>query len=1261
MISFILSIMIFASDDLHVLRPGEAWTGVISEDDPTVSTATLLSQSYAASVKRGTSCRIEIPAAGMYTVELRSFFFDAYLVLRDADGNVIAEDDDGLPSTHARLAFHADETSYLLDVCALHDKSGPFEVKLSAGRPPAPLLGVALLEARLADSKATIKAREERLGADHPDVGKALNGLGFILHQQEQYEEALTIMERALDIARKHNGAEHPDTAYALDQVAAQLTPLGRAAEAEPLLRESLAIREAWFPPDHVLVGLVLGLLGRSLQAQEKTEESRELCERGLAIVEAELGPTHRLTLGIARTLADARFIQQDLAGARDLFERIVKANMITAPMSIDTADHMDRLVHVLVEQAEFEQARWFAERALKINEIVHGVDHPETANPLHGLALVRQGMGEFEEAKALFERAIRLHESRFGPDHPRTAATVCALGVALLEFGELQEARSCLERALTVHDDTLGEDHHYTGRCAAALAGVLYKLGDYERARQLADRSHRIYEAAFGPDDRRTAMAASMLSSNLKATGEFVRAKEMQARAIQIIEEAHGPDSAQLVTMLTNYAQMVNPFLAREYYERALRICEASLGPEHPRTANTLHDLAVTLRKLGEIQKTKENLERSLRIREATLSPEHATTANNLNSLGFVLLDLGEVEQARELVSRSLQRIAAMESRVAWALTESERLMLAESTNLTLEIYLGILHLVRTKKANREAFEAILAWKGRVLRSLGQSRGQALAALGPDDRRRVESILQLQARISNELFQKEVVSDEAQQKRLARMREERRKLETELNRSLGPSKEATAVTARDVAQVLPADSVLVDFLVLPLLVPARRDGEKMVAWTSRSEPRLLAWVLHAGRNDIEWLDLGPADRVEAATKEFLERLVATRGVAIDDAATTDNGNDQLRTVLWDPLRASIGEAKQVFVSPDSFLGSLPFEVLQGEDGRFLIEDHAFVYLQDAASLVDAGSTEAKGTGPQDLLAVGGVDYKKRADLAWREAAPKPDSSLTELEESTVVASGEPFPSEEAPTALLRAGFRSRWSPLPATREEAYAIADVHEEAFDEASRLVLQRRDATEERIKHELPRHRVLHLATHGFFQPEGLPSMWEQAKGSRGTELVMREEERRLTGYLPGLLSGLVLAGANRADESGAGRDDGFLTAEEISFLDLSNVDLVVLSACESGLGRPQGGEGMLGFRRTFRQAGARTVISSLWKVSDEATNELMQSFYESMWINGKSKLEALRHAQLEMLKLNRIDNDGDGLPSTWGAFVLDGAWK
>ena len=145
--------------------------------------------------------------------------------------------------------------------------------------------------------------------------------------------------------------------------------------------------------------------------------------------------------------------------------------------------------------------------------------------------------------------------------------------------------------------------------------------------------------------------------------------------------------------------------------------------------------------------------------------------------------------------------------------------------------------------------------------------------------------------------------------------------------------------------------------------------------------------------------------------------------------------------------------------------------------------------------------------------------------------------------------------------------------------------------------------------------------------------------------------------------------MFAGANKPPE--AGKDDGILTALEVSALDLSKVDTVVLSACETGLGEVAGGEGLLGLQRSFQVAGAKTVVASLWKVPDAATSKLMQRFYENLWDKKMGKLAALREAQIWMLrdKGNRglaLDEDqptdtGPLPPYYWAAFVLSGDWR
>ena len=204
-----------------------------------------------------------------------------------------------------------------------------------------------------------------------------------------------------------------------------------------------------------------------------------------------------------------------------------------------------------------------------------------------------------------------------------------------------------------------------------------------------------------------------------------------------------------------------------------------------------------------------------------------------------------------------------------------------------------------------------------------------------------------------------------------------------------------------------------------------------------------------------------------------------------------------------------------------------------------------------------------------------------------------------------------------------------QYGPLPGTRMEIAAIRDSFEQRYGDERLKTVRKDTATEGAVRELAPRHSILHFATHGFFAPEQFRSAIA-AKSADG----WRQPNREPGGYNPELLSGLVLAGANRpADPE---RDDGILTALEVSELDLHGVELATLSACETGLGQAAGGEGLLGLQRAFQMAGTRTVVASLWKVNDDAARVLMVDFYENLWNRpGLSRIEALRK-QLAMLR-------------------------
>lgn len=192
--------------------------------------------------------------------------------------------------------------------------------------------------------------------------------------------------------------------------------------------------------------------------------------------------------------------------------------------------------------------------------------------------------------------------------------------------------------------------------------------------------------------------------------------------------------------------------------------------------------------------------------------------------------------------------------------------------------------------------------------------------------------------------------------------------------------------------------------------------------------------------------------------------------------------------------------------------------------------------------------------------------------------------------------------------------------------------------------------------RSKREAPGHRVLHVATHGFF----LNGACSPAPGS--TRGVGGLAKAAGTGAVdnPLLLSGLALAGANQRALVGPDEDDGILTAEEVASLNLEGVEWAVLSACDTGVGEIKTGEGVFGLRRAFQVAGARTVVMSLWSVDDQATRAWMRALYKGRFQKKLSTADAVHAASLAVLRDRRAKGQST-LPSYWAAFVAAGDWR
>jgi CHAT domain-containing protein len=369
-------------------------------------------------------------------------------------------------------------------------------------------------------------------------------------------------------------------------------------------------------------------------------------------------------------------------------------------------------------------------------------------------------------------------------------------------------------------------------------------------------------------------------------------------------------------------------------------------------------------------------------------------------------------------------------------------------------------------------------------------------------------------------------------------------------------------------------------------------------------------------------VDLGPAAPIDEMIGRFREAVSRE----VDDLAARKLRTQyrqrlamRLSVLLFPPpLRQAIAGKPRLLISPDGALAPLPFALLPGEDGHeFLLETRTISYIPSGRDLVRV--REPATTIPSSaLLAVG---------------APAFDRS----------------PVQGARLATMRAGcgaMDGAFAPLPGSAAELQVIATAYQEAHPTQPAAFLEGQQATKAAFLDQASRARFLHLATHAYFAgeecaPAGLPSPVPR----------FGLESPAFLGHNPLLLAGIALAGANERE-----RADGILTALEITTLDLRNTDLVVLSACDTGLGTPARGQELLGLRWAFAYAGARNLVTSLWSVPDTETARLMGHFYAALWEQGLPVAEALRAAQLKMLHAARAQ--GDSAPHAWGAFVASG---
>lgn len=1113
---------------------------------------------------------------------------------------------------------------------------------------------------RLADAeplhRQAVEALRQWAGDEHPMVIDTMMGLGETYEAQGRYAEAEPLYRRVSESYYRTEGGNSPSYARSLHNLALLYQRMGDLDRAEPLYRQAVEIVRQSLGDSHPIYSLALGSLASFYKETRKYELAEPLYRQLIDIRRKRHGDTHPDTARSLTRLAEIHEATGRYAEAEQLYRQVCFVFLETlGAKDREFIASVLKLANVYRQMGAFRDAEPHFRQALEFGRQAYGEADPDYAVALTDLAALYWMMGRYAQAEPLLRQALTIRRTTLGETHHQVAETLNGLGQVLWALGNYDTADPLLRQALAIRRTTLGEAHPEFANSLNNLGELYRSMGNYAAAAPLYQRAIEVFGRTVGPDTVQFAGAVHNLADLYTQVRAFEAAEPLYRQALDILVRRHGEKDPRVATVLNGLAilaaLMGDPTTAVMLLERVRDIQRQTLGEQHEGYAITLNNLASIAKGHCDREVALRLFRQASDILRTALGEDHPNYVTSLYNLASFHAETGGAEQAFDLMEEAARRDDRILAQLFSVGSESQRM--AYLNNLRTNLY-GFLSLVRQFFADDPArvgvaCDLVLRRKAIGAEAMAVQRDAVLGGRYPHLASKLAEWSALRTQIAARLLAGSGAEDaQAQRKVLAQWNSQREQIEQELAAEIPEMRLERRLQDQDrraVAGALPAGTVLVEFVHTLVF---EFGATKSTPPAPTAAARYLAFVIAAGTPDDVWMidlgDAGAIDRMIAAFRSSITRdtegrgpagaettaaaspvgsggvPVALRGEIVaatrhltgrPDAAgeAAVSGGPELRAAAFDPLLPSLKGCKVLFLAPDGDLARLPFEVLPTGTDRYLIDDYHISYV---------------GVG-RDVLRFG-------VPSTGRPSAP-------------FVAADPDFDLGGAPARS--AAHRPLFPRLAGARQEGQTIA-----AMLGVPALV---GDAVLETTVKRLRSPRLLHLATHGLVLPNPPPDL--QGPAPPGPPLLpasdglARLRELRLANPL--MRSVLALAGANTWLRNGAlpsEAEDGLLFAEDITGLDLLDTELVVLSACQTGLGDIQVGEGVFGLRRAVGLAGAKTLVMSLWKVPDRQTYELMVDFYERL-LTAVPRADALRQAQLAV-KAQHPD------PLYWGAFICQG---
>ena len=894
-----------------------------------------------------------------------------------------------------------------------------------------------------------------------------------------------------------------------------------------------------------------------------------------------------------------------------------------------NVADILDSLGLVYHAQGRYSEAEPLFQRSLTIRDDSLGDDSPEIAASLNNLAVLYHTQGRYSEAEALLQRSLAIREQQLGLEHPNVATSLNNLASLYQIQGNYSQALSLFEQSLTIYEKTFGQTHPLVSGTYNNLGSVYQELGDYSQALAFYEKALTIREQQLGAEHPDVATSLNNLASLYQDLGRYTQAEPLLLRSLSIREQQLGSGHLDVAINLSDLASLYQDMdrytQAEPLLLRSLSIREQQLGQYHPLVADVLDGLAVLYRNTGAYDDSEVLLRQSLSIRETSLGAEHPNVADSLKSLALNYKVRGEYEQAAIILQRALS--------IYEVNFGSSHPSIADTLNEIAYSYYS-----------QEQFQSSLSYLDRSIKAQETSLSQNLIVGSDTAKRDYLNTFSETNNLANSLFisilsESSSQSSQAAQHALATIIQRKGRaldLSTNIRAQLGDDSTALALldelssTRTQLASLaysspieIGTDAYQSQFRVLQEYIE-RLEGQLSLRTpelsNSTDSPTLqdISAVLPSNTALVEFVhyqlidpNFTDSDRDTSAryAAYVLKSDGTVQGVDLGSANVIDESIISLSRVLSNPEFSQF-EVKEEARVLEQLVMTPVREALDDITTVFLSPDGTLNLIPFGALVDESGSYLVE-------------NYQFRYLTSGRDLL-RFQNTVASLNEPLFI--GDPDFGEVAYPTVAQSSdavvFSQRnWPPLPGTAEEVVSISEL----FFGSS--VLLRSAATEAALKQTI-RPSILHIATHSFFEP---------------TSTIEN----------PMLFSGLILSRSSAGQNVTA--EDGIVTALEVSSLDLTGTQLVVLSASETGLGELATGEGVYGLRRALILAGSESQLVSLWRISDFSTADLMKQYYRNLQL-GQGRDESLRQAQLSLLS-----NGGTAHPYYWAPFINSGNWK